>query len=110
VTAVAGPTLKAALVKLAQDVVNPCLMLVKEMVGSIRSWLSIGCPACTLCVPSSLHETDTVVGVVSAYASYSTHAGKVFAAAGKWRERTLQQLFFSILFGGDSCQAMVPIV
>jgi hypothetical protein len=31
-TAVAGPTLKAALVKLAQDVVNPCLMLVKEMV------------------------------------------------------------------------------
>jgi hypothetical protein len=32
-TAVAGPTLKAALVKLAQDVVNPCLMLVKEMVS-----------------------------------------------------------------------------
>uniref|UniRef100_A0A383W7V5 Cytochrome c domain-containing protein n=1 Tax=Tetradesmus obliquus TaxID=3088 RepID=A0A383W7V5_TETOB len=30
-TAVAGPTLKKALVKLAQDVVNPCLMLVKEM-------------------------------------------------------------------------------
>ncbi|WIA20080.1 hypothetical protein OEZ85_005940 [Tetradesmus obliquus] len=33
-TAAAGPTLKKALVKLAQDVVNPCLMLVKEMESS----------------------------------------------------------------------------
>lgn len=33
-TAAAGPSLKESLVKLAQDLINPCLALVKDMVSS----------------------------------------------------------------------------
>jgi hypothetical protein len=61
-TAAAGPSLKESLVKLASDVIHPCLALIKDMVSSRPHCYLTDNPAwATVCLLQALADTAAVM-------------------------------------------------
>lgn len=59
-TAAAGPSLKESLVKLAQDMVNPCLALLKDMVGGLVACWGGSCCVVLCCVVAAPRKRNSI--------------------------------------------------